>query len=83
MPKRPMDTGFLRLVSFVAGFFCSVYVINAIRFRELFLPYNKDNFATVTQTSDPGLFWGIVIFMSLMAAILFYATFFAKNGPIR
>jgi hypothetical protein len=80
MPKRSIDPGFLRPICFAAGFFCSVIVINGIRFRELSVPFDKNKFATVSQASDPDLFWGIVIFISLMAATLFFANFFAKAG---
>ncbi|EEF60624.1 hypothetical protein [Pedosphaera parvula] len=71
-----------RLICLVVGTFCSLYAIRSVHDRKLNVTFGhntKD--AVVTQVTDPVVFWGIVIFMSLIAAALFYCAFFAKDGP--
>jgi hypothetical protein len=77
---KAQDYSFIRIVSFVLGTFCSLYVLRTLHWGEISVPVDKNTPVLITQTSDPALYWGLVIFMSLMAVILFYATFFAKNG---
>jgi uncharacterized protein with PQ loop repeat len=73
----------LRLICFVIGLSCSGYVISGIHRGKINVTVGKGENANVviTELHDPGVFWSIVIFLSLIAVVLFYCVFFAKHEP--
>ena len=73
----------IRIISFFVGVFCSVFVYNAIRSGKLDVGLHGGKYIVVSQTSDPPVFWGLVIFFALIAVATFYAAIFAKDGPKR
>jgi len=78
--KSSAQSDLLRLLSFVGGTFCSLYVIRSVRDGKLNVTVGPhSNYVVVTPVSDPVVFWGIVVLFSLFAAALFYGAFFAKD----
>ncbi len=77
------NSGLVRLVFFLVGIFCSLYVRDAIYNGWLNVTVGKHTNVVITQASDPAVFWGIVIFFSLIAVTLIFGAIFAKNKPRR
>lgn len=55
--------------------------MRSVHYGELNVTVGHNTNVVVTQASEPGVFWGMVIFFSLIAVVLFYGAFFAKNKP--
>ena len=70
-----------RLVCFVVGIFFSVQVIRAFHDGKLDVGLHGGKYIVVSQTSDTAVFWGILIFITLMVVAVFYAVFFGKEEP--
>jgi len=79
--RRRNNSGFLRFVCFLVALFCSAFAIGGIHTKKLNVTVGKNTNVVISQMSDPAVFWGIVIFMSLIALTLFYCAFFAKGEP--
>jgi hypothetical protein len=71
----------IRLLCVVIGIFFSVQVIRAIRDGKLDVGLSAGAYIVIHQNSDTAVFWGIVVFMALIAAAVFYAAIFGKDGP--
>jgi hypothetical protein len=71
----------LRLIGFVVGIFCGVYVINAIHERKLDVGMTMGKYVVIDQASDPDVFWGIVIFVAVVGAAVLFAAIFGKDRP--
>jgi hypothetical protein len=79
MKARPISS--LRFVAFPAGLLGALFVARAIHDRKLNVALGKGTSVVVTQVSDPVVYWGIVLLISLLTAALFYCAFFAKDKP--
>jgi hypothetical protein len=71
----------IRVGCFVVAVFWSVYVIRAIRDGKLEVGLHGGKYIVISQTSDTAVFWGILIFITLMVVAVFYAVFFGKDEP--
>ena len=70
-----------RFFCFLFGTVGGLYRIRAIHDGKLNVGLSKGAYVVVTRVSDPFMYWGIVLLISLLTAALFYCVFFAKDKP--
>ena len=78
---KPRHISSARFVAFPVGILGALFVARAIHDRQLNVGLSKGTYIVITRGSDPVVYWGIVLLISLLTAALFYCAFFAKDKP--
>ncbi len=79
MKTRPISS--LRFVALPVGILGTLFVARAVHDKQLNVRLSEKTNVVLTPVSDPVVFWGILLLISLLTAALFYCALFAKDKP--